>query len=103
MASEIHVNDVGTRFLITIKEDDVVVDITNATTIAIYIARPDDSMLARTGTVSDAVNGQLYYDIQAGDLNEAGHYKLQARVTLNTGTYYTSIYNFQAHCNVEDI
>tara|TARA_B100002019_G_C20934384_1_gene433703 strand:+ start:291 stop:602 length:312 start_codon:yes stop_codon:yes gene_type:complete len=103
MASEIHVNDVGTRFLITIKEDDVVVDISEATTIAIYIARPDDSMLARTGTISDGPNGQLYYDIQAGDLNEAGHYKLQARVSLNTGTYYTSIYNFQAHCNVEDI
>jgi len=101
MASEIHVGDVGTRLLITIKEDDIPVDISTATTISIYIKRPDDSILARTGTLnSDGVDGKIFYDIAAGDLNEAGYYKLQGRVTLNTGTYYTSIYNFQAHCNL---
>lgn len=103
MASEIHVDDVGTRFLITIKEDDAVVDISNADTISIYIKRPDDSLLARTGTISDGPNGQLYYDIQAGELNEAGLYKLQSRVSIGTATYYTTIYNFQVHCNVEDM
>lgn len=103
MASEIHVDDVGTRFLITIKEDDVAIDISTATSISIYIKRPDDSMLGRNGTISDGPNGQLYYDIQAGEFNDAGLYKLQGRVSIGSSTYYTSIYNFQVHCNVEDM
>lgn len=103
MASEIHVDDVGTRFLITIKEDDEIVDISDADVINIYIKRPDDSLLARIGTIVDGPNGLLYYDIQAGELNEAGLYKLQGRVSIGNATYYTTIYNFQVHCNVEHI
>ena len=45
MASEIHVDDVGTRFLITIKEDDVAIDISTATSISIYIKRSNFEML----------------------------------------------------------
>ena len=101
MASEIHVDDVGTRFLITIKEDTNIVDISSANTLSIFIRKPDDGLLARSGTLhTDGTDGKMYYDIDSGDLDEAGHYRLQGRVATPSGTYYTNIYHFQVHCNV---
>jgi hypothetical protein len=101
MASEIHVDDVGTRFLITVKENGSGVDISSAEALSIYIRKPDDTLVARSGTLNtDGTDGKMYYDTVSGDLNAAGHYKLQGRVSLSSSTYYTTIYNFQVHCNV---
>ena len=101
MASEIHVNDVGTKFLATIKDDGVVVDISSASSITMKFRKPDDEVVSRTGTLdSDGTDGKVYYTTVFGDLDEAGHYKLQAVVNLPTGTYYTDIYSFRVHCNL---
>lgn len=101
MASEIHVNDVGTRFLATIKDDGVVVDISTASSITMIFKKPDDEIVNKTGTpFSDGTDGKVYYDTLAGDLDEAGLYKLQAKVVLTNGTYYTDIYTFHVHCNL---
>lgn len=104
MASEIHKNDVGTRFLITVKEGASIVDISSAQTLGIFIRKPDDSTIARSGNLhTDGTDGKMYYDLASGDVNAAGHYKLQGRVSLSSSTYYTNIYDFQVHCNVQDI
>lgn len=101
MASEIHVNDVGTRFLITVKEDTTVVNISGAEALSIFIRKPDDTLIARSGNLyTDGTDGKMYYDVASGDLNAAGHYRLQGRVDLSSSTYYTNIYHFQVHCNV---
>ena len=44
----------------------------------------------------------MYYDAVAGDLDEAGNYKLQGRVFLGggSGTFYTDIHTFKVHCNL---
>ena len=101
MASEIHVNDVGTKFLVTIKDDGVVVDISTASSITMMFKKPDDEIVNKVGTLyTDGTDGKVYYNTLAGDLDEAGHYKLQAKVALPAGTYYTDIYSFQVHCNL---
>jgi len=101
MASEIHVNDIGTRFLATIKDDNVTVDISTASSITMIFKKPDDEVIYRSGILyTNGTDGKVYYDAVAGDLDEAGHYKLQGRVALSSGTYYTDIYNFQVHCNL---
>tara|TARA_B100001094_G_scaffold220255_1_gene214297 strand:+ start:1128 stop:1433 length:306 start_codon:yes stop_codon:yes gene_type:complete len=101
MASEVHVNDVGTKFLATIKDDGVAVDISTATSITMIFKKPDDELMQKAGTLdSDGTDGKVYYSTLAGDLDEAGLYKLQAKVILSTGTYYTDIYSFKVHCNL---
>lgn len=101
MASEIHVNDVGTRFLATIKDDGVVVDISTALSITMIFKKPDDEIVNKNGTLyTNGTDGKVYYDTIIGDLDEAGQYKLQAKVVLTNGTYYTDIYTFQVHCNL---
>jgi hypothetical protein len=101
MASEIHLNDVGTRFLATIKDNGVVVNVSGAPLINFTFKKPDDSLSVKTATLyTNGTDGKIYYDTVTGDLNQAGLYKLQGKVTLVNGTFYTDIYTFQVYNNL---
>lgn len=101
MSSEIHVNDIGTRFLATIQDDGEIVDISNASAILMIFKKPSDNIIYRSGTLYEGGSeGKVYYDTVAGDLDEPGLYKLQGRVSIPSGTYYTDIYSFQVSCNL---
>ena len=101
MASYIHKGDTGTKLLITIKDNGGVVDISSASSLSIFIKRPDGTVLTRAGILeTDGTDGKMYYIIVAGDLNEAGLYKIQAQVTLTSGAFYSSTAGFKVHCNL---
>jgi len=103
MASEIHVNDIGTRFLVTVKDGASTVDLNSASALQINFRKPSDVVVNRTGSkIGDgsSTSGVMYYDSIAGDLDEIGNYKLQGKVTLTSGTYYTDIHTFKVHCNL---
>lgn len=101
MPSEIHVNDIGTRFLFTVKDNGDIVNVSGAPLITIIFKKPSDSIIYRSGLIySNGTDGQIYYDTVSGDLDEAGYYKLQGRIGLTSGTYYTDIHTFQVHCNI---
>ena len=103
MASEIHVNDIGTQFLVTVKDGSSTVDLSNASALQINFRKPSDVIVNRTGsTIGDgsSTSGVMYYDSVAGDLDEVGNYKLQGKVILTGGTYYTDIHTFKVHCNL---
>lgn len=99
--NEIHVDDIGTKFSITIKDGDLPVDISNAINIMLTFKRPDDELIYRVGNfLTDGSDGRIYYDVIAGDLDEAGYYKLQGKISSPSGTFYTNIHSFQVHCNL---
>ena len=100
-ANEIHVNDVGTLFTITIKDGDSVVDISSATTRKIVIKKPSGTKLTYTTTfVSDGTDGKMKYNAVSGDLDETGTYKLQSYVIIGDGTFYTDITSFKVYRNL---
>ena len=104
MASEIHKDDVGTRFLITVKDDGNLVNISGVSGGSIHqvsFRKPSDTIIERNATLQDyGVSGVMFYDSVAGDLDEAGVYKLQAKVIVPSGTYYTDLYTFKVHSNI---
>lgn len=101
MASEIHEGDIGTKLLITITDDGSVVDISSASTLSIFIKKPNGTVLSRTGTLeTDGTDGKMYYITLAGDLDVAGNYKIQAKVVLTSGSYFSSTATFKVHCNL---
>ena len=104
MASEIHQNEIGTRFLITVKDDGNLVNISGvggSTIHQISFRKPSDAVINRNATLQDfGISGVMYYDTIAGDLDEAGLYKLQAKVVVPSGTYYTDIHSFKVHSNI---
>ncbi len=87
MASEIHQNDIGT--------------VDGASIHQINFKKPSDTVINRNATLQDyGISGVMHYDTIAGDLDEAGVYKLQAKVVVPSGTYYTDIYTFKVHSNI---
>jgi len=103
MASEIHKDDIGTRFLVTVKDDGIAVDLTDATLKQLNFRKPDDTVLNRSalglGGGSES-SGIMYYDTVSGDLDSVGVYKMQGKVSIPSGTYYTDIYTFKVHSNL---
>ena len=103
MPSEIHKDDVGTRFQLTVKDGADLVNISGATSLRVDIRKPSDTVINRSALRFDdgsALSGVMYYDTAVGDIDEVGNYKLQGVVTLPSGTYHTDIHTFKAHCNL---
>tara|TARA_Y100001938_G_C7999210_1_gene383750 strand:+ start:702 stop:1016 length:315 start_codon:yes stop_codon:yes gene_type:complete len=104
MASEIHQDDVGTRFLITVKDDGLPVNISGVSGGSVHqisFRKPSDLVINRNATLKDyGISGVMFYDTVAGDLDEAGMYKLQAKVIIPSGTYFTDIHTFKVHSNI---
>ena len=100
-ANEIHQNDIGTAFTITIQDGTTAVDISTATTKKIVFKKPSGTKLTYdTAFVSDGTDGKIKYNIVAGDLDEVGTYKLQSYVVISDGTFYTDITSFKVYRNL---
>ncbi len=101
MASEIHVGDVGTQLIMTVKDDGAVVNISSASDLDVIIRKPDGVSYSKTGTLyTDGTDGKMSYTSITGDFADAGNYKIQGKVVLGSGTYYTSISHFKVFCNL---
>jgi hypothetical protein len=102
MIGEIHVGDVGTTFIVTIKdENDEVVNISASTTRDLIFQKPDGELLTVAGTfVTDGTDGQLKYITVSGDLNQQGKWQLQAHVVLTAGSWKSDIYKFTVYKNL---
>lgn len=102
MACNIHAGDVGTQLLITVTDCGTLVDISTATSLSIFIRKPDATILSRTGVLyTDGTDGKMYYATVAGDLDVAGSYKIQGKVGLASGAVHsTSLSTFRVECNL---
>lgn len=103
MASEIHVNDIGTQLKITVLDGGSAVDLSSATLKQVELRKPDDTSVTRTASLfgdGSGSSGVMYYNTVAGDFDQTGSYKLQGKVSLTSGTYYTDVYTFKVHCNL---
>lgn len=101
MASEVHVNDIGTKIVLTIKDDNEVVDISKASVIDFIIVKPNATKYTKSGSLyTDGTDGKMYYISIDGDFDVPGNYKVQGKVNLAGGIYYTSIFTFRVHCNL---
>lgn len=99
--SEIHALDYGTELRITVKEDDVAVDISTATVTEFLIRKPDGTLLTvNADFYTDGMDGALTYTTVEGDTDIAGNYKFQARIEIGGGIFYSSWAIFKVHCNV---
>ena len=100
-ANEIHQNDIGTKFLVTIKDGDSAVDISAASTKQIIIKKPSGTTLTNAAAFNaDGTDGKIYYNAVSGDLDETGTHSIQGKVVISAGTFYTDIQSFKVHRNL---
>lgn len=102
MSSEIHVEDIGTQFTLTIlDEDGAVVDISTATTKQITFYKSDKTILVVSGSfVTDGTDGKMKYVTVAGDLSVAGTYRVQGYIVIGSAAWHSDIVTFQVYENI---
>lgn len=61
------------------------VDLTGATQVLLKFKRPDDTTGQWIAAITDAATGRAEYDVQAGDLNQAGEWTFWSHVTYSDG------------------
>ena len=74
-----YVGDVGTEIIV-----DVCADITAATKTDLLVEKPDGTIVTWVGGIYETT--KIRYVIQAGDLDQAGEYMLQAYVEISGWT-----------------
>ncbi len=98
---EIHVEDIGTSFRVTVYDSEVVVDISSATSMLLNFYKPDKSTVSQVAVhYTDGTDGVLEYITTSNDLDMAGNWKIQAVVTLPTGTWSSDITKFKVYANL---
>lgn len=105
-ANEIHIGDVGTEFVATIKNSGTTVDVSGANTTTsrrFLFKKPTGSTTSQTASfVTDGTDGQVAFTTTSGFLDTAGDWRLQAKIILNSATTnYSSIYEFRVYKNLE--
>jgi hypothetical protein len=103
MACEIHIGDVGTRFMFTIQDCDTAtpVDVSSATSIEIIFKKADGSALTVSGAFfTDGTDGKVYYDTANEDVDKVGYWKVQGKVNFPEGKFYSDIHKFQVFDNL---
>lgn len=100
-ANEVHKSDIGTVFVVTVKDGGSALDISGATTKEIFFQVPDGTTLTKTAAfTTDGTNGKIQYTTISGDLSVTGQWKLQAHVINASGEWRSDLSPFTVHENI---
>lgn len=100
-ANEIHEDDIGTAFTITVQDDTTVVNISAATTKQIKFKKPSGTVVTKDGVfVTDGTDGQLRHTTVADDLDEAGKWYIQVYLVLTNWTGHSDWGSFMVFDNL---
>jgi hypothetical protein len=99
--NEIHQDDIGTVFTVTVKDQLGPIDISLATTKTFIYKKPDKTKFSRPADFkTDGTDGVLQYTSVAGDIDKSGDWQLQVFIILPTGQFYSDITQFKALVNL---
>lgn len=98
MAQEIHIGDVGTLYIATIKDGSSIVDISSATDLKLVFKRPDGSVQEKTGSLfTDGTDGKVYYRAQSGFHDQVGDWEVQGQATIGEWSGRSDVHEFTVH------
>jgi len=101
---EIRVGDIGTTFILTIKDqDDAVVNVSSSSVRKITFNKPDGTAVSKGADfTTDGSDGKIQYTTILSDLNLAGEWQMQGRVIVGTNTWRTDIQKFSVFENLTE-
>jgi len=105
--NEVHVGDIGTVFEVTLKDGDVIVDLSSVvgagTTKEIIFKAPDKTVKTFSAAFkTDGTDGIIQYTTEAAtDLHKQGTWKIQAHVVFSpTAEWKSDIAEFEVYKNL---
>ena len=101
-ANEIHQNDIGTAFTITVMDDTTIVPIQSATTRQFKFKKPSGIVVTKNNVpfVTDGSDGRLRYTTIADDLDEAGKWYIQVYLVITGWTGHSDQGDFVVYSNL---
>ena len=101
-AGDVHLNDIGTIFEATIKDQDkVAINISTATTKELVFKKANGAKLTKTAVfTTDGTNGKIQYVGVAGDVDALGVWELQGHVVTPAGNFLSDIVTFEVFANL---
>lgn len=94
VTADLHLNDVGTQILITIKEGNVAVDLSTATVKQFDFKKKDGTTVVKDADFyTDGTDGILEYITLDGDIDQVGKWSVQP---------YLELPNWQGHTQKVD-
>jgi len=102
---ELHYNDIGTVMMITMTDcvsgTPTVLDISGASSLEVILNSPSGISSTKTAVLDDdGTDGKMKYTTQAGDLNEVGTWRIQAKVSFGSSTFRSNIKTFRVYENL---
>jgi len=102
MNLNIHKGDIGTKITAIIKQDNVVQDISWATTKYFLIKQPNGTTTTMTAYfTTTGSDGSINFTSTTNTFDTQGVYFLQARLQNATNLYHTDQFNFKVDSNLE--
>ena len=102
MPSEIHVNDIGTIFEPTVRdEQDAIVDLGSATVRVLHFRKPSGVLVTKSTTLTtDGSDGKMRYVSLENDLDMAGIWRVEGYIETPTGEWTTNQHRFRVYPNL---
>jgi len=100
---EIHVNDIGVKFLATLKDcSSNVISVSGVKTKTFIFKKPDGTKVEKTPSVIDiGILGQLHYLSESGFLDARGRWNVQGFIkTSGDKEFRTNVYKFNVGGNL---
>lgn len=99
---EIHVGDVGTKFVVTIYDpNNNLINLASATSMTIRFQKPNGETEDKTAILfTNGIDGKMMYVLEDGDIDIAGAWQYQGIVGFLGGTWHTNIVPFRVYANI---
>ena len=98
--NEIHLNDIGLKFEITVVDGTTPVDLGGHTTMALTFRKPDGTKLEVAATVDDAGTGSISYTTLLDDLDQVGRWKIQLHTVIPGYNLHSDVGEFTVYANL---
>lgn len=98
------VGDVGVKIVVQVLDQDgEIIDIGGATGLKIKLQKPDGTAVDKTALLfSDGSDGKMYYATVSGDLDQAGLFLVQGKLTLGGTPKSTRVAGMTVAINVDN-
>jgi hypothetical protein len=101
LETEIHLGDVGTTFVLIVKDNGIVVDLSSNTGLTMYFRPVAGALLTRNAVLStDGYDGKMQYTTVAGDLSVSGLWEIQGYIQFGSNSWKTEVKQFQVYTNI---
>lgn len=98
------VGDVGVKIIVQVLDQEgEIIDIGGATGLKIKLQKPDGTSADKTAVLlSDGSDGKMYYASVSGDLDQAGLFLVQGKITLGATPKSTRVATMTVALNVDN-